>query len=141
VLDGAARGTPWPDAGTAAIVCFGERIVLGPDLDDDGLRADVLAMALIVAAVMGDRGTDHPCAITAPAGIVHVSRARVRRPAGPGELAILLARACGREGTAFEYTAPRQRTGAWEPWLIPGREWRVPPDVRACRAPARAVRA
>ncbi len=108
VLDGAAEGGPWPEESTAAIVSSGERIALNPGLDD-GLRTDVLAMALIVAAVMGDCDTGHPCAITAPDGLVLISRIRVPQPGpGPGQLATLLARTCGRDtaSAAFEYTVP-----------------------------------
>jgi hypothetical protein len=107
VCHGAAEASPWPDESTAAIVAFGEHIALNPGLDDDGLRTDVLAMALIVAAVMGDCATGHPCAITAPSGLVLISRTRVPHPApGPGELATLLARKCGRHtaSAAFEHT-------------------------------------
>ena len=142
VLDGATFGRPWPDEGTAAIVSFGEHIVVRPGLVDDGSRADVLAMALIVAAVMGDRPAGHPCAITAPAGCVLISRVRVPRPTGPGEVATLLARACGRdvESAAFEYTAPPERARAWEAWM-PRREWRVPPDDQLVPGAGRVVRA
>jgi hypothetical protein len=152
VLDGATLGRPWPDEGTAAIVGFGEHVVLCPRLGDDrlgddglvddGLGADVLAMALIVAAVMGDRPAGHPCAITAPAGCVLISRVRLPRPTGPGEVATLLARACGRdvESAAFEYTAPRERAAAWE-WWMPRREWRVPPDDQLVPGAGRVVRA
>jgi len=107
VLDEAAADG-WPDENTAAIVRFGEHIALKPGLDDD-LRADVLAMALIVAAAMGERATGHPCAISAPDGVVVISRTRVARPRlGPGRVATLLARACGRDtgSAAFEYTTP-----------------------------------
>jgi hypothetical protein len=120
VLDGSANLRHWPDERVAAIVSFGERIALGPGLDDDGLRADVLAMALIVAAVMGDCATGHPCAITAPAGYVLTSRTRAPQAAqGPGELATLLARKCGRDiaSAAFEYTAPLERDRAWDAWM------------------------
>ena len=65
MLDDAAAVSRWPDENTAGIVSFGEHIALKPSLDD-GLRTDVLAMALIVAAVMGDCAIGHPCAITAP---------------------------------------------------------------------------
>jgi hypothetical protein len=112
VRHGAAEAGPWPDESTAAIVAFGEHIALNPGLDD-GLRTDVLAMALIVAAVMGDCTTGHPCAITAPSGLVLISRTRVPQPApGPGELATLLARKCGRHtaSAAFEYTVPAINT-------------------------------
>ncbi len=107
-LDGTGGPSPWPDESTAAIVGFGERIALNPALDD-GLRTDVLAMALIVAAVMSDGATDHPCAITAPGGFVLISLTRVPQPPpGPGQLATLLARKCGRDtaSAAFEYTVP-----------------------------------
>ena len=79
VLDGTGEASPWPDESTAAIVGFGEHIALNPALDD-GLRTDVLAMALIVAAVMGECATDHPCAISAPGGFVLISAIRVPRP-------------------------------------------------------------
>jgi hypothetical protein len=140
VLDGATLDRPWPDEGTAAIVSFGEHIVLRPGLVDDDPRADVLAMALIVAAVMGDRPDGHPCAITAPAGYVLVSRVRAPRPTGPGELATLLARACGRdvESAAFEYTTPPERAGAWERWM-PRREWRLSAGDRLVPSPGRVV--
>jgi hypothetical protein len=108
VIDDVAPASRWPDEKTAAIVSFGEQIALKPGLDDD-LRTDVLAMALIVAAVMGDCPTDHPCAITAPASLVVISQTRVPRPgSGPGKLATLLARKCGRDtaSAAFEYTTP-----------------------------------
>ena len=126
VLDGADGPGPWPAEDTAAIVSFGERIVLGPGLDDDGPRADVLAMALIVAAVMGDHDTGHPCAVTARAGYVLISRTRgPALPTGPGELATLLARACGRDiaSAAFGYSAPDERDDRWEAWIAHGRDW------------------
>ncbi len=120
LLDAARDVRPWPDESTVAIVSFGEHIALGPGLDDDGLRADVLAMTLVVAAVMGDCVTGHPCGITAPAGYVLVSRTRVPRPGpGPGELATLLVRECGRDiaSAAFEYTAPAEREESWQAWM------------------------
>jgi hypothetical protein len=134
VLDSSGDARTWPDEYVAAIVSCGEQIALGPDLGDDGLRADVLAMALIVAAVMGDCETDHPYAITAPAGYVLVSRTRVPPPSpGPGELATLLARECGRDVTsaAFEYSAPDEREQSWESWMAWGRGWRLPQGDRS----------
>ena len=106
VLDVTADASPWPDENTAGVVGFGEHIALSPGLDD-GLRTDVLAMALIVATVMSDRGTGHPCAITASGAFVLTCRTRVPQPApGPGQLATLLARKCSRDtaSAAFEYT-------------------------------------
>jgi hypothetical protein len=108
VIEGAHRTSRQPDERTVAVVGFGQHIALKPGLDDD-LRADVLAMALIVAAVMSDRAVGHPCAITAPSGFVLISGTRLPPPASaPGQLATLLARACGRdtESAAFDYTAP-----------------------------------
>ena len=116
VLDDAAAASRWPDQNTAAIVSFSEHIALKPGLDD-GLRTDVLAMALIVAAVMGDCPTGHPCAITAPGGLVVISQIRVPQPGpGPGKLATLLARKCGRDtaSAAFEYMTPV--TAGPSPW-------------------------
>jgi hypothetical protein len=107
VVDHDAPASWWPE-NTAAVVSFGEHIALKPGLDD-GLRTDVLAMALIVAAVMGDCPTDHPCAITAPGGVVVISQIRVPQPgSGPGQLATLLARKCGRDtaSAAFQYMTP-----------------------------------
>jgi hypothetical protein len=119
VLDGAAMTSRWPDENTAAIVSFGEHIALKPGLGD-GVRTDVLAMALIVAAVMGDRPTGHPCAITAPGGLVVISQTRVPRPgSGPGELATLLASKCGRDtaSAAFEYITPvTADPSPWAQW-------------------------
>jgi len=120
VLDDAAARSRWPDDSITAIVGFGEHIAIRPGLDE-GLRTDVLAMALIVAAVMGDCTTDHPCAITAPGGIVLISRVRTAPPAsGPGQLATLLARKCGRDtaSAAFRYTVPViSDRSPWAPWL------------------------
>jgi hypothetical protein len=120
VLDDAAAPSRWPDDSIAAMVGFGEHIAIKPDLDE-ALRTDVLAMALIVAAVMGDCATDHPCAITAPGGFVLISLVRTAPPAsGPGQLATLLARKCGRDtaSAAFGYTTPViSGPSPWAPWL------------------------
>jgi hypothetical protein len=119
VLDGASEAGRWPDDSAAAIVGFGEHIALRPGLDD-GLRTDVLAMALIAAAVMGDCPTGHPCAITAPGGLVVISQIRVPQPrSGPGKLATLLARKCGRDtaSAAFEYITPViADSSPWAQW-------------------------
>jgi hypothetical protein len=96
------RDYPHDDAGTAAIVADGKVIVLNSDLADDGLRADVLAMALEVAIVM----TNRPGAICAPGGSVVITHNRVPAPAaGIGKFATLMARTCGRDtaSAAFEY--------------------------------------
>jgi hypothetical protein len=122
VLGGAGGDTSgaWPDESTAAIVAFGEHIALKPGLDD-GLRTDVLAMALIVAAVMGDRPAGHPCAITAPDGLVLISGTRAAQgESGPGKLATLLVRKCGRDtaSAAFYYVTPAvTEPSPWRPWI------------------------
>jgi hypothetical protein len=134
VLDSTGDARAWPDENVAAIVSFGEHIALGPDLGDDGLRADVLAMALIVAAVMGDCETDDRYGITAPAGYILISRTRVPPlPPGPGELATLLARECGRDvaSAAFAYSVPDEPARSWESWTTWGRGWRLPQADRS----------
>jgi hypothetical protein len=99
------------DAGdaTAAIVAYGTHIALTPHLEGDELRADVLAMALSVSAMMV-RTLDHSeGGIVAPAGFVVITRDRVPEPAGPaGKIATLIARQCGRDtaSAAFEYYVP-----------------------------------
>lgn len=120
VLDGAAAVGRWPDERIAAIAVFGEHIALKHGLDD-GLRTDVLAMALIAAAVMGDCPTGHSCEITAPGGVVLISQTRVPGTgSGPGRLATLLARKCGRDtaSAAFEYTTPAITDASlWTSWI------------------------
>src|SRR5512132_4629943 len=70
---------PHGDAGTAAIVADGadgKVIPLDSGLADDGLRADVLAMALEVAIVM----TNRPGAVCPPGGSVVITGNRVPVP-------------------------------------------------------------
>jgi hypothetical protein len=104
------RDYPHEDTDIAAIVADGKVIVLNSGLEDDGLRADVLAMALEVAVVM----TNRPGAICARGGSVVITRNRVPAPAtGIGKFATLMARTCGRDtaSAAFEYyiaRAPRR---------------------------------
>jgi hypothetical protein len=98
------------DPDTAAVVADGKVIVLDSGLEDDGLRADVLAMALEVAVVM----TNRPGAICVRGGSIVITRNRVPAPAsGIGKFATLMARTCGRDtaSAAFEYyiaRAPRR---------------------------------
>ncbi len=94
------------DDNTAAIVADGRVIALNTSLADDGLRADVLAMALEVAIVM----TNRPGTICAPGGFVVITRSRVPAPAaGLGKFATLMARTCGRDtdSATFEYYIPQ----------------------------------
>ena len=111
VRDLPCDGSPGDDD-TAAVVVCGATIALDPALADDGLRADVLAMALEIAAVMTNRETGEPGEIYAPGGFVIVTRNRVPAPAtGPGAFATLIARRCGRDtaSAAFEFHVPRLR--------------------------------
>jgi hypothetical protein len=100
-----------PCGGTAAIIaCHGRTIALNPALDGGDLRADVLAMALDVAARITGYDTGHPGAITAPGGLVIITGNRIPVPqTGPGAFATLLARKCGRHtaSAAFKYYVPR----------------------------------
>ena len=99
---------PHDDGDTAAVVSDGRVIGLSSGLADDGLRADVLAMALEVAIVM----TNRPGTICARGGFVVITRNRVPVPAaGVGKFATLIARTCGRDtaSAAFEYHTPRVR--------------------------------
>jgi hypothetical protein len=104
------RDYPHEDPDTAAVVADGKVIVLDSGLEDDGLRADVLAMALEVAVVM----TNRPGAICVRGGSIVITRNRVPAPAsGIGKFATLMARTCGRDtaSAAFEYyiaRAPRR---------------------------------
>jgi hypothetical protein len=93
------------DSSIAAIVDDGKVIALSCGLADDGLRADVLAMALEVAIAM----TNRPGTICAPRGFAVITPHRVPAPAaGAGKFATLVARACGRDtaSAAFEYYVP-----------------------------------
>jgi hypothetical protein len=100
------RDYPNDDGQAAAIVADGQGIALCSGLQDDGLRADVLAMALEVAIVM----TNRPGTICDPGGFVVITRNRVPAPAaGLGKFATLMARTCGRDtdSAAFEYHVPQ----------------------------------
>ena len=96
--------------GEAAIVADGDVVALSSALADDGLRADVLAMALEVATVMTDRQGSRPGTIYAPSGFVVITRNRVPVPAaGVGRFATFMARKSGRDtaSAAFEYYVPQ----------------------------------
>jgi len=88
VRDFPCEGLPGDDD-TAAVVVCGATIALNPAIEGDDLRADVLAMALEIAAITTNR-------IPAP-------------ETGPGALATAVARRCGREtaSAAFEFSVPR----------------------------------
>jgi hypothetical protein len=98
-----------PDDDTAAVVICGASIAVNPALEGDDLRADVLAMALEIAAVMTSYDTGDPGEVYAPGGFVIITRRRVLAPeTGPGALATAVARKCGRDtaSAAFEFCVP-----------------------------------
>jgi hypothetical protein len=99
------------DDDPAAIVGCGEIIALNPALDDDDLRADVLAMALEIVACLdpASSGDGEITEIAAPGGLVIITRNRIPAPGtGPGAFATHIACRCGRDTTsaAFEYYVP-----------------------------------
>lgn len=109
VLDAADDQGPWLGHDTAAIVACGECIAINPDIDDDAVRTDVLAMALALTYVMSPGQNGHGGGITAAGSFVLISLTRVAGPSpGPGELATLIAREHGSDtpNAAFEYTVP-----------------------------------
>jgi len=109
VVDAVDDDGPLLDDDSAAIVACGDCIALSPGLEDDGLRADVLAMALALTYLMSPCETGHARDITAAGSLAVISRTRVAEPLpGPGMLATVIAREHGRDtaSAAFEYTVP-----------------------------------
>jgi hypothetical protein len=108
VVDAVDDDGPLLDDDTAAFVACGVCIVLNPGLDD-GLRTDVLAMALALTYAMSSGKTDHEGDITSAAGFVLISRTREAGPVSAlGLLATVIAHehGCGTASAAFEYTTP-----------------------------------
>jgi hypothetical protein len=85
-------------ADVAALVAYGESIVMHPGLERD-LGADVLAMAMAVVMKMTNRPGGEPGEIIAPQGWVIISSHRL--PFDPsdvvGRMATVLARGVGRD--------------------------------------------
>jgi hypothetical protein len=88
----------------AAIVAFQDTICLNPAMDDN-LRADVLAMALSVAAMMiCDGSAALPGDVVAPSGFVIITPDRISEPAEPvGRFATMMAQRCGRHTTSAAF--------------------------------------
>jgi hypothetical protein len=108
VRDFPCEGLAGDDDTTAVVVC-GATIALNPAIEDDDLRADVLAMSLEIAAIMTNRKTSDPGEVYAPSGFVVITGNRVPAPeTGPGALATAVARRCGRDtaSAAFEFSVP-----------------------------------
>ncbi len=101
----------WPDDQTAAIVSYDGIVILSPSLEDDDLRADILAFATAVCGsiVVGDTAPEGW--IAAPEGWVAIGRERLPEPQkGPGRVARLFAEKCGRDAASFTFsirTGPR----------------------------------
>ena len=109
VLDAVDDQGPWLGDDTAAIVACGECIAINPDIDDDEVRTDVLAMALALTYTMSPSQNGHRKGITTAGSFALISRTRAAGPSsGPGELATLIAHEHGREtsSAAFEYSVP-----------------------------------
>jgi hypothetical protein len=107
-----------PDDDTAAVVICGASIVINPALEGDDLHADVLAMALEIAAIMTNRDVGDPGEVYAPGGFVVITRRRVPAPeTGPGALATAVARKCGRDtaSAAFDFYVPAVEFRASDP--------------------------
>ena len=106
VVDAVDDGGPLLDDGTAAFIACGVCIALNPGLDD-GLRADVLAMALALTYAMSPATADHGGDITAAGAFVLISRTRETAPVSAlGVLATVIAHEHGHDSAsaAFEYT-------------------------------------
>ena len=109
VVDAVNDDGPLLDDDTAAFVACGVCIALNPGLDDDGLRADVLAMALALTYATSPSTTGHAGDITTAGGFALISRTREAEPVSAlGMLAAVIAREHGRDtdSAAFEYTVP-----------------------------------
>jgi hypothetical protein len=105
VVDAADDGGPLLDD-TAAFIACGVCIALNPGLDD-GLRAEVLAMALALTHALGPGSADHAGDITAAGRFALVSRTRETAPVSAlGVLATVIAHEHGHDtaSAAFEYT-------------------------------------
>lgn len=93
----------------AAIVAFQDTICLNPGMED-GVRADVLAMALSVAAMMiCDESAALSGDVVAPCGFVVITPHRIPEPAEPaGRFATMMAQRCGRDiaSAAFDCYLP-----------------------------------
>lgn len=96
----------------AAVVAVGRIIALNPNLDGDGLRADVVAMALEIAAEMTPRSTGDPHEIIAPSGFVVITGNRVEPATDRGAFATLMAQQVGRDiaSASFEFYIPEKDT-------------------------------
>src|SRR6266516_7971253 len=129
VRDFPCEGLTGDDDSAAVVVC-GAAIALHPAIESDDLRADVLAMALEIAAVMTNRETSDPGEVYAPGGFVLITTNRIPAPeTGPGALATAVARRCGRDtaSAAFEFSVPRFEFHA------SGHEF-CPPGLECCGA-------
>jgi hypothetical protein len=106
VVDAVDDDGPLLDDGTAAFIAGGVCIALNPGLDD-GLRADVLAMALAVTYALSPGTAGHGGDITAASGFALISRTRETAPVSAlGLLATVIAHEHGHDtaSAAFEYT-------------------------------------
>ncbi len=88
---------PWPDDNVGVYVSGRGFAAFNPALDDDGLRADLIAFVIALTYSMAPRYRG-PGNVDAPAGYLLVTRERLPDPtAGPGRLARIMAEQCGRD--------------------------------------------
>jgi hypothetical protein len=105
VVDAVDDDGPLLDDDTAAFIAGGVCIALNPELND-GLRGEVLAMALALTYAMSPGPADHGGDITAASGFVLISRTRETAPVSAlGVLATVIAHEHGHDSAsaAFEY--------------------------------------
>ena len=134
VRDFPCEGLPGDDD-TAAVVVCGATIALNPAIEGDDLRADVLSMALEIAAIMTNRETSDPGEIYAPGGFVLITTNRIPAPeTGPGALATAVARRCGRDtaSAAFEFSVPHFEFYAPEVEFGASGDDFCPPGLECC---------
>jgi hypothetical protein len=108
VVDAADDDGPLLYDDTAAFVACGVCIAFNPGLGDDGLRADVLAMALALTYTTSPGKNGHAGDITAAGGFLLISRTREAEPVSAlGALATEIAREHGHDtaSAAFEDAA------------------------------------
>jgi hypothetical protein len=106
VVDAVDDGGPLLDDDTAAFVACGVCIAVNPGLDD-GLRGDVLAMALALTYALSPGTLGHGGDITAAGSFALISLTRESAPVSAlGVLATVIAHEHGHDtvSAAFEYT-------------------------------------
>lgn len=102
----------WED-GLLAVVAFADTISIRPGLGDDALRADALAMGIVVTALMTPAPGAAPGGIYAPDGYVFIWDGPAPAPTKgtPAALAALCAAKCGHTLTPRQWEVPELEPG------------------------------